>query len=87
MEQIKCCVPCLFGLESLVTQELKGIGAQEIETENGRVFFTGSKQTLVDANLWLRTGQRVEIVLGKFPARTFGELFEGVRKLPWELST
>ncbi|MBQ7034865.1 MAG: class I SAM-dependent RNA methyltransferase [Clostridia bacterium] len=84
MDKIRCCVPCLFGLESLVAQELKSIGAQEIESENGRVFFSGTKETLVDANLWLRTGQRVEIVLGQFPAKSFEELFEGVRKLPWE---
>lgn len=84
MKMIKCCVPCLFGLESLVAQELKNIGAQAVQTENGRVFFEGTKETIIDANLWLRTGQRVEIVLGEFPARSFDELFEGVRKLPWE---
>ena len=84
MSKIQCCVPCLFGLESIAANELKNIGAQEIQTENGRVFFTGTKETVIDANLWLRTGQRVEIVLGTFPARSFEELFEGVRKLPWE---
>ncbi len=84
MGKIRCCVPCLFGLESLVAQELKGIGAEDIVTENGRIFFSGTKETVVDANLWLRTGQRVEIVLGDFPARSFEELFEGTRALPWE---
>lgn len=84
MNRINCCVPCLFGLEALVAQELKNIGAEEIQSENGRVFFSGTRETVIDANLWLRTGQRVEIVLGKFPARTFDELFEGVRALPWE---
>ncbi len=84
MNQIQCCVPCLFGLESLVAQELKNIGAVEVQTENGRVFFRGTAETVIDANLWLRTGQRVEIVLGQFPARSFEELFEGVRALPWE---
>lgn len=84
MERIKCCVPCLFGLESLLAEELRGIGAEDVVSENGRVFFTGTKETVVDANLWLRTGQRVEIVLGEFPARSFDELFEGVRALPWE---
>ena len=84
MKMIKCCVPCLFGLESMVAQELKNIGAEAVQPENGRVFFEGTKETIIDANLWLRTGQRVEIVLGEFPARSFDELFEGVRKLPWE---
>lgn len=84
MEQIKCCVPCLFGLEALVAQELKKIGAADVRAENGRVYFTGTRETVVDANLWLRTGQRVELVLGEFTARSFEELFDQTCALPWE---
>ncbi|PWM38071.1 MAG: RNA methyltransferase [Clostridiales bacterium] len=84
MNIIQCCVPCLFGLERFVAEELKNLGAQEVANENGRVFFTGDATTVADANLWLRTGQRVEIVLGRFVAKTFDQLFEGVRALPWE---
>ncbi len=84
MQRIKGLVPCLFGLEGLVAEELKKIGAESVQAENGRVFFEGSKETIVDANLWLRCGQRVEIVLGAFEAKTFDQLFEGVRALPWE---
>lgn len=84
MEIIECCAPCLFGLEALVADELKKIGALDVQTENGRVFFKGDAGTVVDANLWLRTAQRVEIVLGRFPATSFDMLFEGVRELPWE---
>lgn len=84
MKKIKGCVPCLFGLEALVAEELRKIGAEEVRADNGRVYFEGTPETFIDANLWLRCGQRVEIVLGRFHARTFEELFEGVRKLPWE---
>lgn len=84
MEKIKGCVPCLFGLEALVADELRKIGAEEVKADNGRVYFEGSPETFIDANLWVRCGQRIEIVLGSFPAKTFEELFEGVRALPWE---
>ncbi len=84
MGKIQGCVPCLFGLEALVAQELRNLGAEQVEPENGRVFFWGDEATIVDANLWLRTGQRVEIVLGKFKALSFDALFEGVLALPWE---
>ncbi len=84
MHNIECCVPCLFGLESLVANELKNLGASEVLAENGRVFFKGDEELVAKANLWIRTGERVEIVLGRFPARTFDDLFEGVKKLPWE---
>ena len=84
MEKIKGCVPCLFGLEALVAEEMRKIGAEAVVSDNGRVYFEGTAETFVDANLWVRCGQRVEIVLGQFSAKTFEELFEGVRGLPWE---
>lgn len=36
------------------------------------------------ANIWLRTAERVGIVIGKFRAETFTELFDGTAALPWE---
>ncbi len=30
-------VPCLFGLESLVADEMRRLGLQEVRAENGRV--------------------------------------------------
>ena len=81
---IHFCAPCLFGLEGLVADELKKLDALQIETQNGRVLFQGDAAMLARANLWLRCAERVEVVLGSFPAATFDELFEGVKKLPLE---
>lgn len=75
---------CKFGLEAVVAQELKDLDAQDIVTANARVFFSGGWDTLCRANLWLRTADRVFFVIGSFQARTFDELFEGVKALPWE---
>ncbi len=84
MQSLCCCAPCLFGLEGLAADELRRMGAQQVQAENGRVLFAGDWHTLAAANLWLRTAERVEIVLGQFNAATFDELFEGTRALPWE---
>ena len=35
--------PCLFGLETFVAGELREMGAQNIRSENGRVFFDGEE--------------------------------------------
>lgn len=35
--------PCIFGLESLVSDELKKMGAENVAAENGRVFFSGDE--------------------------------------------
>ena len=78
------CVPCLFGLESLAADELKYMGFRNVRSETGRVLFQGDERELVRANLWLRTGERVYVLLGEFPAPTFDALFEGTKALPWE---
>lgn len=84
MELTMCC-PTLFGLESIVADELRfGGRLAEVRAENGRVLFEGDENTLAWANLNLRCAERVLIRLGTFPAKSFDALFEGVRALPWE---
>lgn len=78
------CAPCLFGLESVLSGEIKRLGGEDIQTTDGRVSFTGDFALLVKANLWLRTAERVCIVLGTFEARSFTELFDNVAQLPFE---
>ncbi|MCM1167902.1 MAG: class I SAM-dependent RNA methyltransferase [Ruminococcus sp.] len=73
--------PCHFGLEKTLTFEIKKIGAENVVTENGRVFFSGGAETCAKANVSLRTAERVCVVLGRFRAETFDELFEGIRRL------
>ncbi len=76
--------PCIFGLEGILTDEIKRIGGQNVAAQNGRVLFDGTEQDVARANLWLRTAERVLIVLGTFHARSFEELFQGVQRLPLE---
>ena len=71
------------GLEALVGKELRDLGI-ECQVENGRARFEGTMETIATANLWLRTADRVKIVVGEFDAYTFDELFENVKALPWE---
>lgn len=75
-------VPCLFGLEGLVGNELRRLGMDGVAVENGRVLFEGDFLAMARANLNLRTGERVLLRLGRFPATSFDMLFEAVRALP-----
>lgn len=74
----------MFGLEALAARELRGLGHHDLKVENGRVTFSGTWADLGRANLWLRTAERVLVQVGRFPARSFDELFEATRALPWE---
>jgi 23S rRNA (guanine2445-N2)-methyltransferase / 23S rRNA (guanine2069-N7)-methyltransferase len=73
-----------FGLESVVARELESLGYAPTILSTGRVLFRGDSRAIARANLWLRAADRVLIRLGTFEAMDFGQLFEGVRALPWE---
>ena len=77
-------VPCLFGLEGLVGDELRRLSLDKVRVENGRVLFDGGADALAAANLRMRMGERVLLRLASFPARSFEELFQGVKALPLE---
>ncbi|HBT72441.1 MAG TPA: class I SAM-dependent RNA methyltransferase [Lysinibacillus sp.] len=72
-----------MGLESIVAQEVKALG-YETTVENGKVYFEGDETAIARTNLWLRVADRVKIVVGQFPAKSFEQLFESVKALPWE---
>ncbi|MBQ1235826.1 MAG: class I SAM-dependent RNA methyltransferase, partial [Oscillospiraceae bacterium] len=80
----KMCVPCLLGLEGPIADELKRMDMANVSSENGRVYFTGDDTAIARANIRLRIGERVLIEMGRFTAKTFDELFEGTKALPWE---
>lgn len=82
--EIQMVAPCLMGLEGIVGGELRRMDANNVMPENGRVFFSGDENMLARANLWSRCAERILIVVGKFTAMTFDELFEGVKALEWE---
>ena len=77
-------IPCLLGLEKLVSDEVKRLGLQEVQAENGRILCRGTLADAARLNLNLRCGARVLLVLGTFPAGDFDALFEGTRALAWE---
>lgn len=84
MTKIRMCVPCHFGLESVLAYEIKKIGGENLTTTDGKISFDGDFNTLVKANLWIASGERVLIELGSFPAYSFEQLFQGVKNLPLE---
>ena len=78
MSNFEFAVPCLFGLEGLAGDELRRMNIENVRVENGRVLFSGDETALAKANIRLRTGERVLLVLADFTAKTFEELFQGV---------
>ncbi|CAM3065268.1 THUMP domain-containing class I SAM-dependent RNA methyltransferase [Staphylococcus argensis] len=74
---------CPMGLEAIVAREIQDLG-YETTVENGRIFFEGDEEAIAKCNLWLRTADRIKLVVGRFKATTFEDLFESTKALPWE---
>lgn len=84
MGELQFSVPTLFGLEGVCADEARRLKLPKVQAENGRVLCTGGEGDIPRLNLNLRTGERVLLVLGSFPAGDFDALFEGTKALPWE---
>ncbi|HGD4599386.1 TPA: class I SAM-dependent RNA methyltransferase [Streptococcus agalactiae] len=82
-ESFKLIATAAAGLEAIVGREIRNLGI-DCQVENGRVRFHGGIKTIIETNLWLRSADRIKIIVGEFPARTFEELFQGVYGLDWE---
>lgn len=84
MDRYRLAAPCHFGLESVLKYEVSKVGGEDIEVSDGRVTFSGDERIIARANLALSTAERVLILMGTFKATSFEELFENVKKIPWE---
>ncbi|UWG97211.1 class I SAM-dependent RNA methyltransferase [Dehalobacter sp. DCM] len=84
MARIELIAATAFGLESIVADELRKLGYENMEVQNGKVIFTANEEGICRANLWLRCADRIGIKVGEFEARTFEELFQQTKALPWE---
>ena len=80
---IQLVATCLFGLEKPLGEEIDALGLRRMETMDGRVIFEGEERDIARANICLRCAERVFVLMGRFRAATFDELYEGTRALAW----
>ncbi|QGQ97469.1 class I SAM-dependent RNA methyltransferase [Paenibacillus psychroresistens] len=83
MSKIQLIATTPMGLEAVVAREIKELGYEDMQVENGRVTFWGDESAICRANLWLRTADRILVKMGEFSATTFEDLFEQTKALPW----
>ncbi len=84
MKRFELIAPCHFGLEAILKREILNLGYEISEVEDGRVSFYGDAEAICQANIFLRTAERVLLKVGSFRAVSFEGLFEETKKLPWE---
>lgn len=84
MKVYELIAPCHFGLEAVLKKEIYELGYEITKVEDGRVTFEGDAEAVCRANIFLRTAERILLKMGQFHAETFEELFQGIKKIPWE---
>ena len=84
MKKLELITPCHFGLEAVLKKEIYDLGYETTRVEDGRITFEGDTEAICRANIFRRTTERVLLKVGRFYAKTFEELFTGIKALPWE---
>jgi len=73
----------LFGLEQVLADELKAIGAEDIEILKRAVSFTGDKEIMYRSNYCCRTALRILKPIAKFSVNSADELYNNVKRINW----
>jgi putative N6-adenine-specific DNA methylase len=73
----------LYGLEKVLAEELKGLGADDVQTANRAVLFNGDKNLLYKVNYCARTALSVLMPVADFRIRSKEDLYNGGSKVEW----
>lgn len=83
MDSIKLIAAATFGLEAIVKRELINMGYDKLTVSDGAVEIEADLKDVPRLNINLRSSDRVLLIVGRFKAFSFDELFEGTKALPW----
>jgi putative N6-adenine-specific DNA methylase len=83
-ENFEMIAKTFFGLEEVLADELRGIGAKEIVQHNRAVSFVGNLETMYKANYNVRTALRVLKPILKCKIQTQKALYRNVKKFEWK---
>ena len=75
---------CPKGIESLLAEELRALGAESVRETRAGVAFCRQPATGYRACLWSRLASRVLLPLARFPAPTPEALYAGVQTIAWQ---
>lgn len=84
MDKFELIAPCHFGMEAVLKREILDLGYEITKVEDGKVTFQADAQGIADANMFLRSTERILLKVAEVKAQTFDELFEKTKALPWE---
>ncbi len=82
-ETLELFVTCPRGIEGLLLDEMKALGAQSPRETHSGVSLQGDMQLAYRICLWSRLANRVLVILERFPVADAQGLYEGVAAIDW----
>lgn len=77
-------ITCTPGVESVLRKEIERIGGTDLIVSDRGILCSGPESLMAELNVWIRTGNRVYLVLAEKKTRTFDELFDATIALDWQ---
>lgn len=74
----------IFGLEEILAEELRNLGAQDVEVGVRNVSFSGDKGFMYKANISLRTAIRILKPIKRFKVRDEDDMYKKIQTINWE---
>ena len=71
------------GMEPVLVQELRDLGAENVQESRAGATFEGTIETAYRACLWSRIANRILLPLHTFPASTPEKLYGGAKSIRW----
>ena len=84
MSGLKYIAKTFAGLENVLAEELKNIGAENVIVLRRAVQFSGDKKLMYKANYLCRTALRILKPIAEFEALNEDQLYDEVKKINWE---
>ena len=75
---------CASGIEAILKRELLSLGYNPKGANYGRIPFEGNFLDVARSNFFLRTANRIRIIISQFEANTFDELYDGIFAINWK---
>ena len=83
-DKFECYASSAFGLEGLISEELKKLNFSDVKAENGGVRFCALPEELFLCNLKMHFCERIFIIAGEKECTSFEDLFQLVFSIPWQ---
>lgn len=82
--ELRLVAKTIFGLEEVLSHELRKLGARDIELHSRAVSFTGDLGVVYKCNLYLRTALRILVPIAAFEVENEQDLYNGIKRINWE---